>query len=78
MSSIGLYKVLYIGKTPNTAEAPEDEKALNAVADNLKEFAAEFEEAYTELQVEEKTNTAQGKIRLWIFFPNRLRQSLTL
>jgi tetratricopeptide (TPR) repeat protein len=54
MSSIGLYKVLYIGETSNTAEAPEDEKALNAVADNLTEFAAEFKEAYTELQAEGK------------------------
>jgi hypothetical protein len=54
MSSIGLYKVLYIGEASNTAEAPEDEKTLNAVADNLKEFAAEFEEAYTELQAEKK------------------------
>jgi hypothetical protein len=26
MSNIGLYKVLYIGKTLNTAETPEDEK----------------------------------------------------
>jgi hypothetical protein len=54
MSSIGLYWVLYVGEASNTAEAPEDEKALNAVTDNLKEFAAEFEEAYTELQAEKK------------------------
>jgi hypothetical protein len=53
MSSIELYKVLYIGKTPNTAGSARGRKALNAVADNLKEFTAEFEEAYTELQAEE-------------------------
>ncbi|WP_162502581.1 tetratricopeptide repeat protein, partial [Treponema endosymbiont of Eucomonympha sp.] len=48
MSSIGLYWVLYVDKTA------ENEKALNAVADNLTEFAAEFKEAYTELQAEGK------------------------